>query len=387
MRRLPFYLLLFLAFHTQGQALRDINYKYMYDPGRDFSFSLKPVRTATAWETFFELQILDSLQNTQMYSIDWSVRKSLSDKEGVRAGSDSVAATASGRRSIVGSVKTKLSGEVQVLAAFVTEKSSRKGWYFYTLLDPGHPGTGIVMNSGNPVLHDFVTLGSRLTFYPTENRIVSYYNDVFPPGTPAFAEATGKVSKTMRVDSTFSTAGEPVMPDQTGLYLFQKDTLIGEGISMRVENDYPRLRRMESLADPLVYVCTRQEYERIKLAKGDKKAFDKIILSITGDAARARNFMRNYFKRVEFANQFFTSYKEGWKTDRGMIYIVFGVPDEVFRFSDREVWNYKNDLFKANFEFVKAPSLFDPENFVLIRNKKYTQTWYEVVDLWRNSRF
>jgi len=154
-----------------------------------------------------------------------------------------------------------------------------------------------------------------------------------------------------------------------------------------VEEDYPRLAKIESLADPLIYVCTKQEFDRIKLAKGDKKAFDRVILSITGDTERAKNFMRTYFRRVELANEFFTSYKEGWKTDRGMIYIIFGLPDQVFRFTDREVWTYKNNTYKITFDFVKSSTLFDPENFVLVRDKKFQETWYEVIDLWRNARF
>ena len=174
---------------------------------------------------------------------------------------------------------------------------------------------------------------------------------------------------------------------ETGLYLFQKDTISTEGFAFRVEEDYPRLAKIESLADPLIYVCTKQEFDRIKTAKGDKKAFDRVILGITGDTERAKNFMRNYFRKVELANEFFTSYKEGWKTDRGMIYIIFGLPDQVFRFTDREVWSYKNNTYKISFDFVKSSTLFDPENFVLVRDKKFQETWYEVIDLWRNARF
>ena len=97
--------------------------------------------------------------------------------------------------------------------------------------------------------------------------------------------------------------------------------------------------------------------------------------------------MRSYFRRVELANRYFTSYKEGWKTDRGMIYIIFGKPDTVFRFNDREVWDYKNDRLEISFTFSRSSSLFDPDNFVLIREKKYENAWYEMIDLWRNARF
>ncbi|HEX6223467.1 MAG TPA: GWxTD domain-containing protein, partial [Chryseolinea sp.] len=217
---------------------------------------------------------------------------------------------------------------------------------------------------------------------------ISYYNDNFPAAVPGFSEGMGRVAKAMVVDSTFShVAGQPISFTQTGLYLIQKDTAATEGIAFRVEEDYPRLAKVESLADPLIYVCTKQEFDRIKQAKGDKRAFDRVILGITGDTERARNFMRSYFRRVELANEFFTSYKEGWKTDRGMIYIVFGMPDQVYRFTDREVWSYKNNMFKISFDFVKSSTLFDPENFVLVRDKKIQETWYEVIDLWRNARF
>ena len=124
------------------------------------------------------------------------------------------------------------------------------------------------------------------------------------------------------------------------------------GLSFRVNNDYPNFSNLENLVDPLIYVCTKQETERLKEARGDKKAFDRVILGITGNTERARSFMKSYFQRVEQANMHFASYKEGWKTDRGMTYIIFGLPDELYRFSDREVWTYKNELYKVTFDFV-----------------------------------
>jgi hypothetical protein len=70
-----------------------------------------------------------------------------------------------------------------------------------------------------------------------------------------------------------------------------------------------------------------------------------------------------------------------------MIYIIFGLADEVYLFEDREVWEYKNGNNKIRLQFVKSPTLFDPENFVLIRDNKFKNTWYEVIDLWRKARY
>jgi GWxTD domain-containing protein len=278
---------------------------------------------------------------------------------------------------------------VQFLTVKLLNNVLQKAWLFYVALEPNYPVREHLLAGDVPVLMPYINKNSTVSVAGTApESIVSYYSDDFPAATPAFSEALGRVSKGVTIDSTFRIAkNEPVTFTKKGLYLVQPDTSVAEGLAFRVEDDYPRLARIENLADPLIYICTRQEFERIKQAKGEKKAFDRIILNITGDAERAKTFMRSYFRRVELANLYFTSYKEGWKTDRGMIFIIFGLPDEVFRLGNRELWSYKSSSIKASFEFTKSSTVFDPDNYVLIRQKKYQNTWYEVIDLWRNARF
>lgn len=363
-----------------AQPLRDINYRYLYDPDQPILLDIKPVRVGANWEIFYKLQKRDTTASG--LSAEWSTRSTLGDKEGIAI------STVTGNAE-AGKITVPVLASVQVLVAKIISSATNKAWYFYKILDPKYPVNGWLSAAGEPVPGQYVKGGNVYTLHGAgQTKTVSYYRDTFPAAVPAFSEALGKVSPALKVDSTFSVAGgEGVTFSQQGLYLVQIDTTSAEGYAFRVQNDYPRLTKLESLADPFIYVCTRQEFDRLKLARGDKKAFDKVILSITGDAERAKKFMRSYFRRVELANLFFTSYKEGWKTDRGMIYIIFGVPDEVYKFNEREVWNYKNSAFKASFDFVKSPTLFDPENFVLVRERKFQETWYEVIDLWRNARF
>jgi len=170
------------------------------------------------------------------------------------------------------------------------------------------------------------------------------------------------------------------------LYLAQLDTNAAKGFAFRIADvNYPRFTTLEQLVDPLVFVTTQEEFQQLKAATADKKAFDKVILDITGDAERAKNFMRSYFRRIEQANRLFTSYKEGWKTDRGMIYLIFGPPDEVSHTGSAEAWNYKNH--KVRFTFVKSGTLYDPDNLVLVRDKRFAERWYYTIDLWRKSRY
>jgi len=370
---------------SQNYALRDINNKLLYDPSQPIVFQSKLSRTADGFNIFYKMTWKDTA--TQVI-VQWEVRKSLGEEEGTPVGSGNTTETREGM-SLQGKVFVSSSASPQVLVAKVIDEKIKKAWWYYRVLDPNYPVNGVLTSNGDPVVTQFVHVSQEVRFEgPGSSLMVSYYNDDFPAAAPAFSEAQARVSKKMMHDSTFVfPVGTNISFSKPGLYLFQQDTLVSEALSFRVQDDYPRLSKVQSLADPLVYVCTKQEFEKVKAAKGDKKAFDRVILSITGDTERAKNFMRSYFRRVELSNQYFTSYKEGWKTDRGMIYIIFGLPDEVSKLSDREIWSYKNSYFKASFTFAKSGTIFDPDNFVLIREKKYQDTWYQVIDLWRNARF
>src|SRR5205085_9004136 len=113
---------------------------------------------------------------------------------------------------------------------------------------------------------------------------------------------------------------------------------------------------------------------RLVLAGKDKVKFDKVILDITRDKDRAKNVIRKYFRRVELANSLFSSFKEGWKTDRGLTYVIFGPPDEVTRTGNTEIWSYKS--VKSKFVFNRSASIYDPDNFILQRDKRLMETWY-----------
>jgi GWxTD domain-containing protein len=64
--------------------------------------------------------------------------------------------------------------------------------------------------------------------------------------------------------------------------------------------------------------------------------------------------MERYYAKVEYANKHFSHYVDGWKTDMGMVYIIFGPPSNVDRHPfdvDRkpyEIWSY----YELNHQFV-----------------------------------
>ena len=58
--------------------------------------------------------------------------------------------------------------------------------------------------------------------------------------------------------------------------------------------------------------------------------------------------MEEYFNRVNYTIEHFDGWEAGWETDRGMVYILFGAPDEIDRFNSnnnlnktKQVWIYR----------------------------------------------
>lgn len=388
MKKILVVVFLFAALSGLSQPLRDINYEYLYNPDATVLLHLKPVRTADSFTILYHLQVRDTVGLMDNWSVVWETRNMLGDKEGasITLNNEMSSRTFNG---LHGRGTIPLAGAPKFLVGKVLNNTVRRAWLFYTTLETNYPVNNFLEQNRIAITQPFVKVGEQAGLgLPSVGSIVSYYDHNFPAAAPAFSEAQARVSAVMEVDSVFRvSSGEPINFRMEGLYLIQQDTSALEGLAFRAQDDYPQYSKLSSLPDPLIYITTRQEYERLQATNGNKKAFDRIILNIAADTDRARILMRSYFRRVELANRYFTSYKEGWKTDRGMIYIIFGVPDEVFRFEDREVWNYDNERFKIRFNFSKASSLFDPDNYVLIRDKKYEGTWYEVIDLWRNARF
>jgi GWxTD domain-containing protein len=388
MKKLIFTLVVFVMTFpsVKAQPLRDINYSYLYDPSHAFRFEIKPVRLSSSWKVLFELTATTGSAKVSDFQIAWEVRDALFDKDGIPVPLEDVEVRQIGEK-IVGHVTLPLKDKHQIIVGVVSLGEEKKRWMYYKILDVNYPVNGFINQDDLPLVNKYTSREATYTLNKDTTQIVSFYKRPFPPATPLFSTSASTVSSLLTVDSVYTLHGEQISLSADGLYLIQTDTTAPMGTVIRKQSDYPKYSRLENLSQPLIYICNAQEYDRIRLANNNKSTFDRVILGITGDQERARILIRNYFKRIELANEFFTSYKEGWKTDRGMVYIIFGMPDEVYKFDKREVWNYKNANYKLSIDFVRSPTIFDPDNYVAIRSKKYEETLYKVIDMWRNARF
>lgn len=387
MRLFSFLLLTFATLLGHAQSISSINFKYWYNQEGEINLELRPVKQNDSIVVFYTLSTNNS--STNSYTVQWEKRDSYNQRVGAIIFPNDSLPLVNGVRG--GKFKFTKPEKPWLLVAKVTNNASSKSWIFFKQIEAHYPVNGYLEKDGIVQWLSYRSVSERYKVHGSgSGKLIhfSFYRDNFPTPSPPFADKELKMDRFLFPDSTFSAMpGAQIGPfSQEGLYLAQEDTLSSEGFSFLVKkNSYPKYNKLSDLKGPLLFVTTRDENDLIGAAGEDKSKFDKIILDITNDKERAKTFMRNYFKRVEYANFAFTSYKDGWKTDRGMIVIVFGSPDEVTVNDQQEIWEYKNP--RQRFYFTKSGSVYHPDHYVLVRDKQYTEDWYLTIDLWRKSRF
>ncbi len=154
--------------------------------------------------------------------------------------------------------------------------------------------------------------------------------------------------------------------------------------------NYPALKTAQELAQPLAYLMNEDDYEDLmSISDSDslKEAIDRFWLKNIGSKNKAQNVLKMYYQRVLEANKQFSNFKEGWKTDRGMMYVLFGPPWYIDRRFDQVQWSYaysRNDPDK-NFVFFQPElrsEFFPFDHWILRRNQRYFNTQYQQRQLW-----
>ncbi len=115
---------------------------------------------------------------------------------------------------------------------------------------------------------------------------------------------------------------------------------------------------LNTLISELLYIATGEELDKIKNAPTTELK-EKYFIEFWRSKDPSPNTSKNellieYYKRVMIANERYSHYVDGWKTDMGMVFIIFGEPSNIERhpFSENtkpyEIW----DFYSVNRQFV-----------------------------------
>ncbi|MES2515058.1 MAG: GWxTD domain-containing protein [Bacteroidota bacterium] len=255
----------------------------------------------------------------------------------------------------------------------------------------------LITNSFNEVLFSsYYKPGETIYVQSLRNKEKLYEVDYFKPNfklaLPPFSVDVMQ-HFSYKPDSTFSVYAtsdkiELNLPTK-GFFHLKTNNKTKDGVTFFVyETSYPKIKNTEQMILATRYIMAKKEFESCLNAVDQKGAIDKFWLDIGGSGERAKELIRKYYNRVQEANKLFTSFQEGWKTDRGMMYIVFGAPNSVSKRKNGEVWTYGDPGNPTSLiiSFVKVINPFTDNDFYLERNEMYKERWYQAVDMWRQGR-
>ena len=108
---------------------------------------------------------------------------------------------------------------------------------------------------------------------------------------------------------------------------------------------------LDKAVDQLIYIANPDEINYIENAENRNEKTKRFVefwkKRDSNPADEYNAIFTEYFNRVAFSDENFTSYSiEGWRSDRGMVLIILGIPDNIdrhpFEYYSKpyEVWQY-----------------------------------------------
>lgn len=221
---------------------------------------------------------------------------------------------------------------------------------------------------------------------------ISWYAPKFSPAIVPFNPVKTKELERLEGTNAFKielTNGlsTPLAFKDLGIYLFHINKDEKRGFSIfKYFKEFPYVVTDAQRLFTLRYLNPRWEFEDL-MATDPEKAVHDFWYFKARKQERSDDMTKVYYGRVQRANELFSSYKEGWKTDRGMIFMVYGAPDRVYRFKGSEVWEYGQNTYYngLRFQFKRYDNPFSDNDFRLFRQNQYERSWQGIVGNWRTD--
>jgi len=212
---------------------------------------------------------------------------------------------------------------------------------------------------------------------------VEYYSDLTAPALPPFS-ANAKPFKFRETPdgNTTVACGDKFTFKEAGLYRIVADNSLYQLICC-VPPNFPKLTTVDDLTLALRYITKNKEYKSIRQSSNPKAALDDFWAERTSSLVRSKKLISIYYNRIQEANRYFTDFKHGWKTDRGMIFTIFGIPDKVEKAPLFEYWYYEPTTYRGEASFFFDRMLNG--ELILRRSESLDRVWNSQVLLWRQG--
>jgi GWxTD domain-containing protein len=133
---------------------------------------------------------------------------------------------------------------------------------------------------------------------------------------------------------------------------------------VRVQGASFLIQDIDKAIEQLEYIATWEEISKMREAKTHEekvRLFNEFWKRYDPSPGTEENELQlEYYSRIEYANQNFSSYAEGWRTDMGRIFVKYGMPDVIERqppmMNQRpyEIWEYQQHNLRLIFVDVSG---------------------------------
>jgi GWxTD domain-containing protein len=246
-----------------------------------------------------------------------------------------------------------------------------------------------------PYFKNYINVGQTLTlksFFANADSLflVQQTNNSTAALSPMSTSKKDENNEFKKIKTISIKPNEAITFDTPGTFYISESSVYSNNVMGFVVNNsrFPNLTEAALLLEPLVYMSTPKEIETLRSTSEPKKALDLYFLNLAkGDQKIAKSIISSYYNRVSQANNLFSTYKEGWKTDKGMVFIIMGPPSRVQKNRQKEIWQYTQNQNNSDiiFTFQKKNNKYITDHYELVRYPEYASFWYPYVELWRKG--
>ena len=192
------------------------------------------------------------------------------------------------------------------------------------------------------------------------------------------------------IDTSFTIkADEYNTFEEEGIYHISEKENSSYGLTLfNFYDGFPQIAQKNNLAPPLRYITSDKEFNSLEIGTEQSKLKSELIWSsMSKNITKTEKQMISFYKRVQYSNLYFTSYTEGWRTDRGLVYLIYGPPTDIYKTPNDEKWIYgdSNSIIEYNFTFKRKINILTDNDYFLIRNSDKKRIWDTAIEAWRKG--
>lgn len=258
------------------------------------------------------------------------------------------------------------------------EQMPPRFWFFITLtnLETGskledaipvfqnedNPHTIAILDTNNQaILQQWVTTDTRFKLQhnnpQTTHLYIKYYGDLTNPAQLPTDTLHSRVS----IEDYQSVARVPIDKEiqfsEIGSYWIQSDSNSKTGLFILCSSSaFPYSIAQTTSIDCMRYLCTEQEFQSIATATKPQNKLQAYWANRKQKIRRkneaSKPLISVYYNRIQEANALFSGWQKGCLVDKGMAYIVFGPPDKVVKWAQKELWFYHSNAYRNPLELI-----------------------------------